>query len=214
MSEEEKIIESMKRSGLSKKEIKKILVESRKTSKIFKSKDILSMLLTINHGIPLELKTSSFKVRSTPLFPDKKTFLRFKSKELRKNPSYYEKKFLDLKERFEHKFIFQYPVIIKDDSNKGYIIDFYFPSVRVAVEIDSYTYHYSSFTKDLERDYKLLTYNDILVIRLKLKKDSNIESLIIKVNTLINSKRKQKELKKKLKSSFKLLEGRYLGFNF
>jgi len=218
---EKEIIDLLKRDGMTENQIKKGITFCRATFKGALSTETSLILMACHRGIPLGPPEKSLKIRtvppkveySKPIFLDKKAFLRFKSKELRKNPSPYEKKFLDLKDNFNQKFIFQYPVIIKDNSDKGYIIDFYFPSVKVAVEIDGY-YHSKFFVEDLERDYKLLVYNDIIVIRLKLKETSNIESLIVKINSIIKSEKKQKRIKQKMKASFKLLKRRYLGFNY
>ena len=218
---ETEIINLLKCDGMSENQIKKGIAYGKETFKELNiSTETLLTLIASQRGIPLKpLETSlnviptPFKTKySEPYILNKKIFLRIKSKELRKKPSYYEKKFLDLKESFEQKFIFQHPVIIKDGSEKGYIIDFYFSNVRVAVEIDG-GYHTGTFVKDLKRDYKLLIYNNIIVKRLKLNDDSNIELLITKINNLVNSKRKQKLMKNRLKKSFKLLKCRYLGFN-
>jgi len=168
---------------------------------------------TLNFNESVLNETPYSSSYSQPFIANKKTFLRLKAKELRKKPSSYEKKFIDLKEKFEQKFIFQHPVIIKDGSEKGYIIDFYFSDTKVAVEIDG-GYHTGTFVKDLKRDYKLLKCNGIIVKRLKLSNDSNIKLLIAEINDLVNSKTKQNLMKKRLKKSFKLLKCRYMGFNF
>jgi len=214
------IIKLLKCDGMSETQIKKGISYGKAAFKgVNISTETLLMLIASQRGIPLKSSETPLSVISTPktkylepYISNKKTFLRIKSKEFKNNPSHYEKKFLALKDNFNQKFIFQYPVIIDDNSEKGYIIDFYFPTAKIAVEIDG-EHHLGTFVKDLKRDYKLLIYNNIIVKRLKLNDDSNIEFLINKINNLVNSKRKQELMKNRLKKSFKLLECRYLGFN-
>jgi len=219
---EKEIIELLKRDGMTENQITKGITFGKYSFKGIKiSTETLLMLMASQRGIPLEPTETSLMIRSAspkidslkPYISDKKTYLNLKSKELRKKPTFHEKKFLALKETFIRKYVFQHPVIIKDGSNKGYIIDFYFPKVKLGIEIDG-GYHSKTFVEDLERDYKLLIYNNIVVIRLKLKMTSNIESMIIKINSIIKSKTKQKRIKENMIKSFKLLKRRYLGFNY
>ena len=92
-----------------------------------------------------------------------KNWVNNKAKEMRESPTISEDKFKRwINKNYKTKPLFQHPILVDD---KYYILDFYFPNSRIAVEIDGSS-HKNRLYEDKKRDMDLLDKKGIYTIRL------------------------------------------------